>query len=181
MPLPAPHPVGPAVRATPPERFGNCARVLFAPPERAPGERAGAGVLEEIAYRRCPVGLIASVDCPELVGARCLHHEPLGERPKAVVPRAEVALLAAELAASGYLTEAYRRRVRGLRIAPPPMRPLAPGSGPAAPSSPTAAPVRRSTVPADRAAARVNVPSDAARQVAAARRVAPEAGGSRSA
>jgi len=153
--------------------------VLFAPPETGPGERNPPGVLEEIAYRRCPVGLIAALDCPEFVATRCRHHDPRGDRPKAVVPRTEVALLAAELADGGYLTEAYRRRLRGLRVEVPPPRPLAAfvpstnagaDEGPAA-ASPASVPSRRPRPAlADRARVPENVASDGARRRAVARR-----------
>jgi hypothetical protein len=151
--------------------------VLFAPPETGPGERPPAGVLEEIAYRRCPVGLIAALDCPELVRIPCRHHDPRGDRPKAVVPRAEVAMLALELADGGYLTEAYRRRLRGLRVEVAPPRPLAAfvpaasaDAGPARPPTTGAAPRRTTSARLDRALAPVNLPSDDARRREVARR-----------
>lgn len=165
--------------ASPPERFASCSRVLFAPPETGPGERTPAGALEEIPYRRCPVGLIASLDCPELVGVRCLHHDPRGDRPRAVVPRSEVASLARELADGGYLTEAYRRRLRGLRVAVPGPRPLSafvPAPDPRADAGSVAPPVpgapsRHGTPTAEeRTRVLVNVPSDDARRRPGARR-----------
>ena len=168
-PIPRPAPSGP------PARFGSCSRVLFAPFETSPGEAAARGVVEEIPYRRCPVGLIAAVDCPEFAGLACRHHDPRGERPKSVVPRSEVPMLAAELADGGYLTEAYRRRLRGLRVDVPPPRALPREVGAAPPSD--AGPVPRPVSPAlpQRTASRVdpapvNVPSDDARRLAAAAR-----------
>ena len=164
MPPRPPHPVRDVARATPPERFASCSRVLYAPPETGPGDVAAKAAVEEIAYRRCPVGLIAAVDCPEFAGLRCLHHDPRGARPKTVVPRSEVAMLAAELADSGYLTETYRRRLKALRVAVPAMRPLPADAKPAARSSPPPAPARRVSPLADRTRVPVNVPSDAARR-----------------
>lgn len=147
--------------------------MLFAPPEAGPGERVRPDALEEIPYRRCPVGLIAALDCPEFVGIPCLHHDARGDRQKTVVPRAEVATLAQELADAGYLSEAYRRRLRGLRVEVPPLRPLASfvpaaslraDAGPAAPSTPDAPTRRGVPTAAERARALVNVPSDDARR-----------------
>ncbi len=187
LPLPRPGPSGP------PERFGSCSRVLFARPESGPGEVVVPGIVEEIPYRRCPVGLIAAVDCPEFAGLVCRHHDPRGERAKSVVPRSEVPMLAAELADDGYLTETYRRRLRGLRVEVAPRRTLPPvegavsesDGGPAARSSdpgtvaPRAivAPPTRRTSPRPEHAP-VNVPSDEARRLAtAARRAAERAKG----
>lgn len=177
---PLPTAAGPG-RSGPPERFGSCSRVLFAPPETGPGEPAIGDAVEEIAYRRCPVGLIAALDCPELAGLRCRHHDPRGVRPKAVVPRSEVAMLARELADSGYLTEAYRRRLRGLRVAVASPRPLpfdamaatASNAGPDA-GPEVAAPRRRASVVVDHMRLPVNVPSDDARRRERARRRAAE-------
>lgn len=171
------------VASGPPERFGSCSRVLYAPPERGPGERTAPDAVEEIPYRRCPVGLIAAVDCPEFAGLSCRHHDPRGDRPKAIVPRAEVAMLASELADGGYLTEAYRRRLRGLRVEVAERRSLPREEGVVMPSGvmpavrpPVEAPVRRAAARAERAP--VNVPSDEARRKAfAARRAARGASG----
>ena len=175
MPPPPPPDIRPA--PAPPLRFVSCSRVLHAPPERAPGEPPRADVLELIPYRRCPVGLIAAVDCPELVAIPCLHHDPRGDRPKAVVPRAEVALLARELADDGYLTAAYRRRLTGLRVAVPPPRPLPANAASLGTTDGgrrmQAPPPRREVPNGDTVAAPVrapvNVPSDEARRVRAAR------------
>lgn len=187
MPRHSPPPVPRAAPSGPPERFGSCSRVLYAPLETGPGERAAQGGVEEIPYRRCPVGLIAAVDCPEFAGLTCRHHDPRGDRPKTIVPRAEVPMLAAELADGGYLTEAYRRRLRGLRVEVPPKRALVPGEGES--TSPVEVPFGASLVdvPVRRAVARsgrapVNVSSDEARREAkAARRAAHRAEGKASA
>lgn len=90
-------------------RFDRCRCVLTAVPEGAP---PGAPAVP-IPYRRCPVGVIADVDCPEYAGARCIYFVER-EIPPSVIPRAEVPLLAAELSAD-YLTPRYRRRIAALR------------------------------------------------------------------
>lgn len=92
-------------------------------------------------------------------------------------------MLAAELADGGYLTEAYRRRLRGLRVEVAAMRALPREDGVVAqagvaPAAPPVAqpPVRRAATRTDRAP--VNVPSDEARRKAlAARRAAQGATG----
>ena len=92
-------------------------------------------------------------------------------------------MLAAELADGGYLTETYRRRLRGLRVEVATLRSLPREEGAVMPSD--AGPVASSTqsTPTRRAATRagfapVNVPSDEARRKArAARRAASDAAG----
>jgi hypothetical protein len=170
MPPPPPPPVRPD--ASPPARFLACSRVLFAPLERIPGAPARAAAVEPIPYRRCPVGVISALDCPELVGAPCLHHDPRGARAPAVVPRAEVELLARELADTGYLTEAYRRRIAALRTEPAPKRPLPRTGGGVrgGDAAPAPSPRREPVAGREPVRAPVNVPSDEARRARAARR-----------
>ena len=91
-------------------RFDRCRCVLAAALEGAP---VGAPPTP-IAYRRCPVGVIADLDCPEYAGARCNYFVDRGLHAPDVIPRTEVPLLAAELAAD-YLTPRYRRRIVALR------------------------------------------------------------------
>ena len=93
-----------------PRRFEDCRCVLY-------GGALGGGA-EPIEVRRCPVGVIAAVDCPEFVGARCAHYVARGSAPPSFVARAEVAALRAELSRD-YLTAAYERRLRGLRSGAP--------------------------------------------------------------
>ena len=122
-------------------RFDRCRCALTAPLE--------GGTVAPIPYRRCPVGVIADVDCPEFAGARCGYFEDRGEAPPTTLPRTEVPMLAAELAAD-YLTPRYRRRLAALRGGGAPLPALAvdgrgsvafdPGSGGRAPTN----------VPADR-------------------------------
>lgn len=81
-------------------------------------------------YRRCPVGVIADVDCPEFTGAPCGYFEDRGDAPITSIPRTEVPLLAAELA-TDYLTPRYRRRLAALRTggAPPSSASVGPATG----------------------------------------------------
>ena len=92
-------------------------------------------------------------------------------------------MLAAELADSGYLTEAYRRRIRALRVEVAASRSLprderstaTPAAAPVA-IPPIEVPVRRAAVRTEHAP--VNVPSDEARRKAfAARRASQRAKG----
>lgn len=136
-------------------RFDRCRCALAAPREGAPFGSPAAS----LPYRRCPVGVIADVDCPEFTGARCGYFEDRGDAPPTVVPRTEVPLLAAELAAD-FLTPRYRRRLAALR------------AGAAVP-----APARADLAADGRVRAPwgvpLNVPAD---RVPVARRAAPGAG-----
>lgn len=95
-----------------PLRFERCRCAEFHRPE---GLGASAVALA-VPYRRCPVGVIADVDCPEFVGARCAVFVDRGPAPGGIVSEAEVAARAAELARD-YLTPRYLRRVARLRDA----------------------------------------------------------------
>ena len=103
---------GPGARAVAaaPARFLSCRRATVVAPEGLPPGAAP----EPARYRRCPVGPIADVDCPEWVGARCAFHEDRGADAPVVVPATEVAATADEVARD-FLTPRYRRRVRALR------------------------------------------------------------------
>jgi hypothetical protein len=93
-----------------PPRFARCRHAI----EIAAGAR---GATEPSPYRRCPVGVIATVDCPEYVGRACGFQEDRGDAVPAVVPAEEVTVLAAELSRD-YLTPAYARRIAALRAGP---------------------------------------------------------------
>jgi hypothetical protein len=157
-----------AATALPP-RFVSCVNALCVRPE------SGACAGPELAdLRRCPVGVIAAVDCPEFVGRPCRAHVDRGDRPMTAVPRGELSMAWSELSAD-YLTEAYARRLRGLRRETPAPRgaeilALAPPAGPASPI----APPRRIVA----GGAPINVPTDRDRR-RPDRSHAPEGGGRR--
>jgi hypothetical protein len=90
--------------------------VLAAPREGAPAGSSAA----PIPYRRCPVGVISDVDCPEYVGVRCEYFEDRGDALPTTVRATEVPLLAAELA-EDFLTPRYHRRLAALRGATSPL------------------------------------------------------------
>ena len=160
----------PAARAT--ERFETCRCIIYAaPPAHVAGEGGPvAAEPTETEYRRCPVGLIAAVDCPEFLGGPCRCYVPRGDAPKTVVTTSEVTSLAAELAADGYPSERYFRRNRPLWTGTPvALRGLALLDAPGAESadvSATASVARTVHVTAELRTARascapINVPSDA--------------------
>jgi hypothetical protein len=93
-----------------PPRFARCRHAI----EIAAGP---PGATESSPYRRCPVGVIATVDCPEYVGRACGFQEDRGDAAPAVVPAEEVTVLAAELSRD-FLTPAYARRLAALRAGP---------------------------------------------------------------
>ena len=89
--------------------------VFVAPDAGSPAVgHVGAGASEVASVRRCPVGVISSLDCPELAGLACCCFEPRGGRAPQVVPRSELGQLVLELSRD-YLTAAYVRRLRPLR------------------------------------------------------------------
>ncbi len=97
------------------DRALSCRSVLWTRAEA--GERDSAGLLE-LDVRRCPVGPVLAVDCPEWAGLPCRAFEARGEAPPTVLGRDEAEALRADLAAEGTLTERYRRRLRPLTAAP---------------------------------------------------------------
>lgn len=104
--------------AATPERFRSCVHALYLAPE--PG--APAALPSELApVRRCPVGAISALDCPELAGLACRCHEVRGADDAQIASRGDVAQLSLELA-KDYLTAAYLRRLRPLRHEPAPVR-----------------------------------------------------------
>ena len=142
-----------------PPRYRRCRWALCV---RADG---GSAAVEAAPYRRCPVGVISDVDCPEYSGQRCGCHEDRGEAPARVVSPEEIDVLARELSRD-YLTESYRRRLAALRA-----RRVSPERGadlllayPAPPAVPVPVPVR---IPHLVAEGPVNVPADRARPRAA--------------
>ena len=128
-PLPGPSDPPAAVPAVV-DRALSCRSVLWA---RAGSDAGPVAPLEELEVRRCPVGPLLAVDCPEWSGVRCRAFVPRGDAPRTVITRDEAQALLAELAAEGTLTERYRRRLRPLRVAPgvavPPPHPGPPGVG----------------------------------------------------
>jgi hypothetical protein len=134
-----------------PPRFLRCRRALAV--------RCGPGTGAALSpYRRCPPGVIATVDCPEYAGRHCGFHEDRGADAAALASPEEVAALGAELARD-FLTVAYARRLEALRAGRAgPSRGadlLLPSA--AAPVEDPAPPVRR---PALVAPGPVNVPAD---------------------
>ncbi len=102
------------------DRALSCRSVLWA---RAGSDPGLAASLDELEVRRCPVGPILAIDCPEWAGVACRMWAARGDGPPTVVGRDEAAALLAALAEEGTLSERYRRRLRPLTAegaVPPP-------------------------------------------------------------
>jgi len=142
------------------DRALSCRSVLWARAESGAepeASSAGAEGLEELDVRRCPVGPILALDCPEWAGTRCRVWASRGDEPPAVIARDEAAAMLAALAEEGTLSERYRRRLRPLTAeGPVPTAVGAHGAAPRAP--PLSAPVG---IPADRERRRAPARPDA--------------------
>jgi|GEM_PF-4160575 len=78
----------------------------------------------ELEARRCPVGPILALDCPEWAGLRCRMWAARGDEPPTVIGRDEAAVMLAALAEEGTLSGRYRRRLRPLTAEGPTSTPL---------------------------------------------------------
>jgi hypothetical protein len=174
----APPPVPPTAPTPPPRaanaraastRFETCRCILYCVPS---GGDASAPV--ETEYRRCPVGLIAAVDCPEFSGSICRVYADRGEAPRQIVLESELPLLAAELAREGYPSERYLRRNRPLWTNTPAVVRDGDLAAPVPARAPEDDPTHAARIAEEVRAARsqrapINVPSDASSRILRAR------------